>query len=82
MKLLRTYPDVERLVVDNLTRILAIELVAAARAIELRAPLQPSPATAEVIALLRESVPGPGPDRFLAPELAAAEMLVTRLRLS
>ncbi len=36
----------------------------------------------EVIALLRESVPGPGPDRFLAPELAAAEMLVTRLRLS
>ncbi len=71
-----------RLVVDNLTRILAIELVAAARAIELRAPLQPSPATAEVIALLRESVPGPGPDRFLAPELAAAEMLVTRLRLS
>jgi histidine ammonia-lyase len=61
---------------DNLTMILAIELVAAARAIELRAPLQPAPATAAVISRLRQTVPGPGPDRFLAPDLAAAERLV------
>jgi histidine ammonia-lyase len=61
-----------RRVVDNLRRILAIELVAAARAIELRAPLQPSPQSAKVIDELREAVPGPGPDRFLAPELEAA----------
>jgi histidine ammonia-lyase len=60
----------------NLQRILAIELVAAARAIDLRAPLQASPATAAAIAELRRSVPGPAADRFLAPELAAADELL------
>jgi histidine ammonia-lyase len=65
-----------RKVVDNLRMILAVELVAAARAIEARAPHQPAPATAAMIARLREVVPGVGPDRFLAPELeAAAELL-------
>jgi histidine ammonia-lyase len=68
-----------RTAVDNLARILAIELVASARAIELRAPLAPAPATAAVIQQLRESVPGPGSDRFLAPELAEAHSLVWRL---
>ena len=62
--------------IDNLTRILAIELVAASRAIELRAPLAPSRATADVISRLRQSVPGPGPDRFLAPELQSAAELI------
>lgn len=63
-----------RKVVDNLRRIVAIELVTAARAIEMRAPLQPAPATGAFIAKLRAAgVAGPGPDRFLAPELAAAE---------
>jgi histidine ammonia-lyase len=65
-----------RAAVANLRRILAIELVAAARAVELRAPLTPAPATAAVIAALREVVPGMGPDRFLAPELAAADAFV------
>jgi len=60
----------------NLRRILAVELVAAARAIDLRAPLQASPASAAAIAELRRSVPGPDADRFLAPELAAAEQLL------
>src|SRR5258708_26895190 len=59
----------------NLARILAIELVAAARAIDLRAPLSPGPATGCVVEALREVVPRPGPDRHLAPELAAAERL-------
>lgn len=67
-----------RTAVDNLSRILAIELVAAARAIDLRAPLEPAPVTGAVIRRLREEVPGPGPDRFLAPELEAAQaMLLT-----
>ncbi|MBK9739159.1 MAG: histidine ammonia-lyase [Actinobacteria bacterium] len=65
--------------VDNLAMILAIELLTAARAIELRAPLEPAPSTAAVIARLRKTVPGVGPDRFLAPELAAAERLVRQL---
>ena len=60
-----------RTAVDNLTAIIAIEIMTAARAIELRAPLEPAPRTARVIAELRESVPGPGPDRFLSPEIAA-----------
>lgn len=62
-----------RKVVDNVRRILAIELVIGARAVDLRAPLEPAAATATVIAALRDVVAGPGPDRVLAPELTAAE---------
>ncbi len=62
--------------VDGLTRVLAVELLTAARGIELRAPLQPAAATAAVIAALRETVPGVGPDRFLAPEIEQAVELV------
>ena len=58
--------------VDGLTRVLGIELLSAARGIELRAPLQPAPATAAVIAALRDSTDGPGVDRYLAPEVEAA----------
>jgi histidine ammonia-lyase len=65
-----------RTVLDNLTHILAVELVAAARAQDLRSPLKASPATAAVRDLIRKQVPGVGPDRFLAPDLAAAEKLI------
>ncbi|MDW3220335.1 MAG: histidine ammonia-lyase [Acidimicrobiales bacterium] len=65
-----------RRVVDNTRRILAVEWVCAARAIELRAPLVPAPATGALVELLRTRVPGAGPDRFLSPELAAAEALL------
>jgi histidine ammonia-lyase len=71
-----------RAALANLRRILAIELVAAARGIELRAPLQPSPASAAALAELRTAVPGPGADRFLSPELAAAEDLLRGGRLT
>ncbi|CAB5064440.1 MAG: histidine ammonia-lyase [Actinobacteria bacterium] len=65
-----------RKVVENLARILAIELVTAARAIELREGLSPSPATGRVVKELRKVVPGVGPDRFLSPELEAATTFV------
>jgi len=65
-----------RTVLDNLGHILAVELVSAARAQDLRRPLKASPATAAVRDLLRKHVPGVGADRFLAPELAAAEELI------
>ena len=65
-----------RQVVDNLGKILAIELVCAARALDLRAPLSPAPATGAVRDLIREHIAGPGSDRALAPELATAEELV------
>jgi histidine ammonia-lyase len=58
--------------VDALCQVLAIELLTAARALDLRAPLEPGPATGAVVAALRERVPGPGPDRHLAPEIEAA----------
>lgn len=65
-----------RTVVDNVRRILAVEYVCAARAIELRAPLTPGLATGAVLAALREVVPGAGPDRYLSPELDAADDLL------
>ena len=65
-----------RRVVENLRRILAVEWVAAARAIELREPLAPADATAAAVTLLRTQVAGPGPDRWLSPELHAAEQLL------
>jgi histidine ammonia-lyase len=61
-----------RRAVDGLTRVLAIELLTAARGLEQRAPLAPAPATAAVVTALRGTVGGPGPDRFLAPEIEAA----------
>lgn len=71
-----------RTAVDNLTRVLAIELYAATRAVELREGLTPAPATRAAINALREAgAEGPGPDRFLAPDLAAADAFVRDGRL-
>ncbi len=62
---------------DGLTRVLAIEVLTAARGLELRAPRTPSPGSAAVIAALRSAgVPGPGPDRFMSPEITLAVDLV------
>ena len=49
-----------------------METVAAARALDLRAPLEPAAGTGAALAALRRHVPGPGSDRWLAPELEAA----------
>jgi histidine ammonia-lyase len=65
-----------RRAVDGLTRVVAIELLTAARALDLRAPLAPAAATAAVRDRVRAEVPGPGPDRWLAPEIEAAVGLV------
>jgi histidine ammonia-lyase len=61
-----------RKAIDNLCMILSIEYLASARGIELRAPLEPSPVTKKAVALLRAQIDGPGPDRFLAPEMQTA----------
>ena len=65
-----------RTAIDGLARVLAIEILTAARGIDLRAPLRPGMASAATIAALRTTVPGPGPDRILAPEIEAAHQLV------
>lgn len=63
--------------VDGLTRVVAIEVLTAARALDLRAPLKPAPATGAVVSLLRSAgISGPGPDRHLSPEIEAAVELV------
>jgi histidine ammonia-lyase len=62
--------------VDGLARVLAIEVLTAARALDLRAPLTPGPGTAAALAAVRDVVPGVGPDRYLAPEIEAAYELV------
>ena len=61
-----------RRAVDGLSRVVAIEYLTAARALDMRAPLTPSPATGAAQALLRRNVEGPGPDRHLAPEIEHA----------
>ncbi|MFI6046823.1 histidine ammonia-lyase [Nocardia sp. NPDC051321] len=65
-----------RTAVAGLTTVLAVEYLTAARALDFRAPLRPAPVTGAALALLRTKVEGPGTDRHLAPEIAAAEALI------
>ena len=64
--------------VDGLTRVLAIEILTASRALDLRSPLAPAPATGAVRDAVRATgVRGPGPDRYLAPEIEAVVAAVS-----
>ena len=65
-----------RRAVSNLRRVLAVEVVCAGAAIDLRAPLVPAAGTGAALAVLRGVVAGPGPDRWLSPDLLAAEELL------
>lgn len=62
--------------VANLDRILGVELLCAAQGIEFRAPLSTSAPLRQVLACLRESVPGLTEDRYMAPDLERAAELV------
>lgn len=64
-----------RRAIDGLGRVVAIEILTAARAIDMRA-VSPSPASQSAVDVLREHVLPAGPDRYLAPEIAAALELV------
>ena len=61
-----------RTVLDNLTSLLAVELLAGVRGLQLRAPLTPSPAGRAARRGGRQLAGEPGPDVFLAPVLEAA----------
>ncbi len=64
---------------DAFRDVLAIELLAGARALALRAPLVPSPVTAEITDRVNARSGGPGHDRWLSPEIAAvSELVATR----
>ncbi|WP_139416060.1 histidine ammonia-lyase [Agromyces laixinhei] len=67
-----------RRAVDGLSRVLAIEVMTAARGLALRAPLVPGAATGAVVSLVAEAGAVPGADRFLSPEIEAVSALVAR----
>ncbi len=64
-----------RRALDGLARVLAGEALTAARGLDLREH-EPAHATRAVRDRIRDAVPGPGPDRFLAPEIEAVVELV------
>jgi histidine ammonia-lyase len=66
---------------DAFRDVLAIELLASARALALRAPLEPSPVTKAVARVVNGRSGGPGHDRWLSPEIAAVADLVSSREL-
>jgi histidine ammonia-lyase len=70
-----------RQALENLSRILAVEVLAASYGLCLREPLRPAPASSAVADLIFRTVPRPGDDRFLAPHLAEVEQLVASGRI-
>ena len=63
-------------VVENASRVLAIELLAACEALDFRRPLRSSAPLEAVHALVRTRVPAHGHDRPLSPEIEALAELV------
>ena len=57
--------------VDGLGRVLAVEVLTAARGLARRAPLQPGPATGAVVRVVESVAGGAGPDRYLSPQIEA-----------
>ena len=68
--------------IDGLARVLAIEVLTATRAIDLRAPLEPGPVTGAVRDLVRTVARGPGHDHFLSPDIEAVTDLVISSRVA
>ncbi|SDE50978.1 histidine ammonia-lyase [Paracoccus isoporae] len=64
------------LMTRNLAVIVGVEAICAAQGIEFRAPLTTSAPLARVIAAIRKSVATMGEDRYLAPDLAAAQTMI------
>ena len=61
----------------NLSRILAVEALCAAQALDLRTPLEPGPATNAALEHIRLEVPFVTEDTFMAPHLEKATQLVS-----
>ncbi len=63
-------------IAENLEQVLAIELICACQALDLRAPLQPSEATGAVLDLVRSGIAHWKEDRFIHPEMTKARTLI------
>ena len=64
------------LVVENLSKILGIELMNASQAIEFRRPLKTSPILEELLARYRKHVPFTNEDEFMHPRMLASKNFV------
>lgn len=62
--------------IDAFTRVIAIELMIASRAVDMRTPLTAGTGTNAAIKTLRSKVAGPDSDRWLTPEIEASVELV------
>ena len=65
-----------RRLIENTSRILAVEAVCAAQGLDLRRPLTPGRVTGAVLEIIREEIPFIAKDAFMAPYLQAAERMV------
>lgn len=63
-------------VLDNITRVLAVELCCAVQGIELRSPLEPAAGTRAAVEAVREVVPPLTGDRVVGEDLEAAAALI------
>jgi histidine ammonia-lyase len=64
-------------ILANTRNVIAIEGLAAAQGLDMRGPLQPAPATAAAVAVLRKVSPYLAEDRPLADDIGAAAKLIT-----
>ncbi len=71
-----------RQIVENVERIVAIELMCAAQAVEFRRPLRSSPVLEEVIQTVRSIAPRLEQDRALAPEMESLAKAVREGRFN
>ena len=68
-------------IVDNTENVLAIELLCACQALELRAPLEPSRATDKILSLVREQIPRLDNDRYMHPDIVTAKKLISEKKI-
>lgn len=61
---------------QNLSRILGVELLCAAQGIDFRTPMTTSEALQRVVTRVREDVAALGEDRYLAPDLERAAVMI------
>jgi histidine ammonia-lyase len=64
-------------VIDNVEKVLAIELMTAAQALEFRRPLQSSPALEKIFSAFREKVPFVEVDRVLHDDMKASVAFIS-----
>lgn len=63
-------------VIDNVRRVLAVEILCAVQGIEYRRPLKPAPGTAALVEKVRSVVPSLTADRPLSADIEAVARMI------